>query len=153
MRPLVLVLLLTGCSTAEKLTHRAVAKDARRVREITRDLWPCITVDRDTVYKVDSVYDIIAVDCPDTIAYRIDTLERNTAVRVPYRVPVVVYKEVPRIRETRTITIRTKDTTHLADNAECEAEVKSVRKWKSTFMWAALAGWLLFILSLFMRRK
>ena len=148
---------LLSCASAEKLTHKAIAKDAHKVQDITRSLWPCIVTDSTVITKYDTLYDFIEVQCPDTIAYRVDSFETSTAVRVPYRVPVYVKVQTPRIRETVTHTIRIKD---VADVEICQDEKAAMSKrlrraegWTTGLGIAALLGWILFILSLLIKRR
>lgn len=93
---LILIILFTSCNTAEKLTYKAISKDRAKVAEITRKEWPCTTTKADTTYRTDTLYDLIEVQCPDTLI-RVDSFE--TAVRVP------VYIKVPIQREVRTVTV------------------------------------------------
>ena len=93
--------------------------------ELTRQKLPCIVTANDTISRTDTLYDLIEVQCPDTIAYRTDTFETSYAVRVP----VYIKTQVPRIRETITHTIRIKDSadTYLANYALNEANKKAER--------------------------
>jgi hypothetical protein len=93
---LILIILFTSCNTAEKLTYKAISKDRAKVAEITRKEWPCVVTAADTTYRIDTLYDLIEVQCPDTLI-RVDSFE--TAVRVP------VYIKVPLAREVRTVTV------------------------------------------------
>ena len=147
---------ITGCYTvkdAVKQTHRAKDKYPDTIAAVLRAWKPCIVTYNDTLIKTDTLTDIIAVECPGDTLWRTDTLETSYAISVPRIIKV----PLPRIRETRTINIRTKD---MADVQVCEGQRDAAAKdaaanrvWKRAFMWAAIIGWLLFILSLLMRRR
>lgn len=156
MRLLIIALLFTGCYTvkdAVKQTHRAKDQYADTIAAVLRAWRPCIITYQDTLIKTDTLTDIIAVECPGDTLWRTDTLETSYSVTVPRIIKV----PLPRIRETRTITIRTKD---MADVQVCEGELMETRHkltqvttWRKAFLIAAILGWALFILSLLMKRR
>jgi len=123
---------LTGCRTAEELTHKAISKDASKVQDITRKLWPCITTATDTIIHTDTLADIIAVDCPTDTAWRTDTLE---ITEVQQHHGKTVYVRVPRIRETVTHNIRIRDMIDKEEFTQVNAQIKSTKK-------SAKAGWI-----------
>ncbi len=151
---LLIIILLSGCYTQQKAVrsvHRAIINYPDTTQRILRNWRPCITTAADTVTRVDSIVDIISVQCPDEVTYVVDSFETVTAVRVP------VYVKVPvqRIRELKTVTIRIKD---MADVKAAEAERdEAIEAGKRAKWWnkvlAGLSGLLLLILLIFKRRK
>lgn len=152
MKYLALLILIASCTTAEKLTYKAIGKDRAKVAEITRKEWPCVTTTADTTYRTDTVTDIITVQCPDTISYRVDSFETVTAVRVPVYVKVPMQREVKNIKVVQKVEDSAKifamqdHATRLqADNAKVQAEAdkyQSARnKWRKWFfMLAGIVG-------------
>jgi len=134
---------LAGCRTAEQLTHKAIAKDAGKVQAITRALWPCITVEQDSTVKTDTLYDIISVECPPDTIWGTDTLEISEVRIKPGK---VVYKEVPRIRETVTHTVRIKDTIDQEQLIREQERTKALKAGNRIWKAFAVIGWILAIL-------
>ena len=135
MRLLLILVLFASCAGPEKLYNKAKAKDPVKVAELCSQDWPCITIERDTAVITDTIIDIISLDCPDTAAYGPDS--------VIIRVPVKVNVPMPRIRETREITIRIRDsvTVYLAAKAnkrtdDMEGKVKRRNK---VILWLIVA--------------
>lgn len=60
---LVILASLGGCTTAEKLTYKAISKDKAKVAEITRAEFPCTTTKADTVISTKD--SLIWIECPD----------------------------------------------------------------------------------------
>lgn len=96
---LIVILLFTGCKSAEQLYNKAKDKDAVKVAGLARADWPCTTTKQDTTIRTDTVFDIVEVRCPDTVAYRVDSFETIEAVKVP------VYIKVKMPQEVKTVTI------------------------------------------------
>lgn len=103
MKYILIILFFVSCSSAEKLTYKAMSKDKAKVAEITRKEWPCTTTNIDTAYKIDTLYDLIEVQCPDTIRYIVDSFETVTAVRVPVYIKVPIASPIQTITVTKTI--------------------------------------------------
>lgn len=144
MKYLFLLLFFVGCKSASQLTYKAIEKDRAKVAEITRKEWPCVTVKADTVYKTDSLYDLIEIQCPDSTVYIIDSFETITAIRVPVKI------KVPQLTITKTIlvetTIRDKaDSTIFQDQVD-KLNKKLIKKGKTVVAFASIAGVLLLLL-------
>lgn len=156
MRLLIIILIFTGCYTvkdAVKQTHRAKDSYPDTVAAVLRAWRPCIVTYKDTLIKTDTLTDIIAVECPGDTLWRTDTLETSYTISVPKIIKV----PLPRIRETRTITINIKD---MADVQVCEGKVRVLQKqvqsskvWRNTWLIVAIVGWALAILLLFIKRR
>lgn len=105
MKPLIYILLagigIVSCTSAPKHLAKAIEKDKPYVAAETRKLWPC--AQSDTIIKLDTLYDFVEVQCPDSIRYVTDSFETSHAVRVP------VYVKAPVIRVKETVTIRIED--------------------------------------------
>lgn len=119
-----LCLLFSSCYTQKKAGRKvdqAHIYYPELVAEKTRRWFPCVVSASDTTYSIDSITDIISVQCPDTIAYRVDSFETWQTVKVP------VYIKVPmqRLRETKTVTIRIKD---MAAVSACEIRADTLQK-------------------------
>lgn len=117
----ILLLLLTGCKSASELTYKAISKDRAKVAEITRREWPCVTVKADTLYKTDSLYDLIEIQCPDTVAVRVDSFGVYQAVKVP------VYIKVPQLVITKTVLVET-TIRDMADSTVFQAKIDKLNK-------------------------
>ena len=171
MKALIYILLagigITGCRSASELTHKAIAKDAGKVREITRAVWPCITTDSTTVLEVyESGPDSSAIY--RRIADSLAKVKRNykDSISIRYKDSCRSVKDnydngfnlgyqvgkfeglqdcTPDTIRIKT-TIRIKDTTTDADNADCKTEVKTARKWSRT--WGIVSGVLALIIGM-----
>ena len=144
---------ITGCYSikdAVKQTHRAKDNYPDTIAAVLRAWKPCVVTYKDTLTKTDTLVDIIAVECPGDTLWRTDTLETSYSITVPriIRVPL------PRIRETRTITIHTKD---MADVQVCQGAVmklqedlKSSKAWSKAGWITAAISWLIIALLIFM---
>lgn len=160
MKPLLYILLafvgITGCYTvkdAVKQTHRAKDNYPDTIAAVLRAWKPCIVTYKDTVTNTDTLVDIIAVECPGDTIWNTDTLETSYTIGVPKIIKV----PLPRIRETRTITINTKD---MADVQVCEGQVRVLQKqvqsgnvWKNVWLIVAIIGWVIALLLLFIKRR
>ena len=63
MKYIILILLLSGCYSAEKAVNKALSKDREAVAKITRDAFPCVTTS--TQVQTDTVYELLEVECPE----------------------------------------------------------------------------------------
>lgn len=138
---------------AVRQTHRSKDSYPDTIAAVLRAWKPCIVTYKDTLVKTDTLTDIIAVECPGDTLWRTDTLETSYTISVPRIIKV----PLPRVRETRTITIREKD---MADMQVCEGKVRELqdtlqdgRVWKRTWIISAIVGWLLFIIMLLFYRR
>ncbi len=152
---LLIIILLSGCYTQQKAVrsvHRAIINYPDTTQRILRNWRPCITTAADTVTRVDSIVDIISVQCPDEVRTITDTITGETKT---VRYPVFVKAEALRINHRTTYTIRIKD---MADVKAAEAERdEAIEAGKRAKWWnkvlAGLSGLLLLILLIFKRRK
>lgn len=138
----VAILLLAACSTSEKLYNKAKAKDPVKVAQLCSTDWPCITTPQDTVRRTDTIVDIITVDCPNTTAYGPDS--------VIIRVPVKVRVPVTGIKETKTITVRVRDSAKIfiADEKAKEAIAKAEKWQRKAENRNTVIMWLIVVLAL-----
>ena len=118
-----LCLFFSSCYTQKKAGRKvdqAHSYYPELVAEKTRSWFPCVVSFSDTIQRTDTLYDLIEVQCPDTIAHRVDSFETWQAVKVP------VYIKVPiqRLRETKTVTIRIKD---MAAVSACEIRADTLQ--------------------------
>lgn len=81
-----------SCQSATKLTYKAIKKDKTEVAKITRELFPCGIIARDTTVVIDTVKDF--VECPESTiltvyktATTIDTVVLKKTVKVPVFMP------------------------------------------------------------------
>ena len=152
---LLIIILLSSCYTQQKAVrnvHRAIINYPDTTQRILRNWRPCITTAADTVTRVDSIVDIISVQCPDEVRTITDTITGETKT---VRYPVFVKAEALRINHRTTVTIRIKD---MADVKAAEEERdKAIEAGKRAKLWnkvlAGLSGLLLLILLIFKRRK
>lgn len=93
MKYLLLILILSGCSTAKELLDKAEKKDPAIVAKYARDKYPCSDLfkpDTAIVYKDSMVF--VEVECPEVVTaetiIKIDTV--NNVVMKTIRVPVTV---------------------------------------------------------------
>lgn len=135
-------LLLAACSTSEKLYNKAKGKNPVKVAQLCSTDWPCITTPQDTVRRTDTIVDIITVDCPDTTAYGPDS--------VIIRVPVKVRVPVTGIKETKTITVRIRDSAKIfiADEKTKEAIAKAEKWQRKAENRNTVIMWLIVVLAL-----
>ena len=81
-----------SCQSATKLTYKAIKKDKAEVAAITRELFPCGIIARDTTFVIDTVKDF--VECPESTVLTIvktdttiDTIVLKKFVKVPVLTP------------------------------------------------------------------
>ena len=81
-----------SCQSATKLTYKAIKKDKAEVAKITRELFPCGIIARDTTVIIDTVKDF--VECPESTILTvtktdttIDTIVIKKTVKVPVMMP------------------------------------------------------------------
>jgi hypothetical protein len=96
---------LFSCKSPEKLYNKAKAKDEVKVAELARKDFPCTTTKIDSVRTVDTLYDLIEVECPDVNDYAKDSSGKWPLVRVtpttsPKVKPNIKTVYVPRYIET-----------------------------------------------------
>lgn len=85
-------LFLFSCQSANKLVNRAIKKDKAEVANITRELFPCGIIARDTTVVIDTLTkfvecpqsDIITIVKTDTT---IDTIVIKKTIKVPVLTP------------------------------------------------------------------
>ncbi len=81
-----IVLLLAGCQSAEKLTHKALAKDKVKVIEIVRAIYPCITTD--------STQAIVVIKAPDSSAFFKSVADSLALIKRGYKDSIAIrYKD------------------------------------------------------------
>ena len=150
---------LGGCTTAEKLTYKAISKDKAKVAEITRAEFPCTTTKADTVISTKD--SLIWVECPDNgngtgEDYLRDSLEWEAikirinksqlgmgdtklqpplhivgkTVRVPVTLPVKTVTIVQKVEDSAKIYVLQAATLKLqADNDKLRGKVHSRNTW------------------------
>ena len=152
---LLIIILLSGCYTQHKAVrsvHRAIINYPDTTQRILRNWRPCITTEADTVTRVDSIVDIISVQCPDEVRTITDTITGETKI---VRYPVFVKAEALRINHRTTVTIRIKDMADVkaAEAERDEAAADAGKAWWWVKVLGGLSGLLLLILLIFKRRK
>lgn len=132
---------LGGCTTAEKLTYKAMAKDKAKVAEITRAEFPCTTTKADTVISTKD--SLIWIECPDnTVVTAADYTGPDTVtriirlpgsvrtVRVPVTLPVKTVTIVQKVEDSAKIYVLQAATLKLqADNGKLRGKVHSRNTW------------------------
>ena len=89
------ILLLSGCKTAQELLDKAEKKDPAIVAKLARDKYPCTELlknDTAVIWKDTTIY----IDCPDTVRtndfeiIKYDTINKTVVktIRVPVNMPV-----------------------------------------------------------------
>lgn len=160
MRYLVLIVLLTGCMTAEKAKRKLnkIENDyPELVSEICAVEYPCIPRKADTIEKV--YYDFIEVECPDGQIPVTSRDSTDTVYIIKYNERRVT-KEVRIPCESKVITQYLEDTAKVADlrNRLAESD-KAYQKAQKKAEKAARFNWILalilalLILALYLRRK
>ena len=87
---LFLSIILFSCQSASKLTYKAIAKDKAKVAAITRELFPCGIIARDTTVIVDTISKF--VECPESTILTIvktDTTIDTVVLRKTVKVPIM----------------------------------------------------------------
>jgi phosphate/sulfate permease len=124
---------LFSCKTPEKLYNKAKAKDEVKVAELARKDFPCTTTKIDSVRTVDTLYDLIEVECPDTNDYAADTGRKvlpPTGKVKPNIKTVYVPREVVTIRTVETIEDSAKIKIMYAEIQKAAAMIVAERKLK-----------------------
>jgi hypothetical protein len=95
---IIVVAIIAGCSTAEKLLDKAERKDPAIVAKYARDKYPCTDLlkhDTSIVYK-DSLV-LVEIECPEVmpdsvILIKTDTVKNTIikTIRVPVNIPVQI---------------------------------------------------------------
>lgn len=87
---LFLSVILFSCQSASKLTYKAIAKDKAKVAAITRELFPCGIIARDTTVIIDTVSKF--VECPESTILTIvktDTTIDTVVIKKTVKVPIM----------------------------------------------------------------
>ena len=141
---ILLILIIAGlsaCTTAEKLTYKAISKDKAKVAEITRAEFPCTTTKADTVISTKD--SLIWIECPDnTVVTAADYTGPDTVtriirlpgsvrtVRVPVTLPVKTVTIVQKVEDSAKIYVLQAATLKLqADNGKLRGKVHSRNTW------------------------
>ena len=141
---ILLILIIAGlsaCTTAEKLTYKAISKDKAKVAEITRAEFPCTTTKADTVISTKD--SLIWIECPDnTVVTAADYTGPDTVtriirlpgsvrtVRVPVTLPVKTVTIVQKVEDSAKIYVLQAATLKLqADNDKLRGKVHSRNTW------------------------
>jgi len=89
---LLIPIFLFSCQSANKLLNKAVKKDKAEVAKLTRELFPCGIIARDTTVIIDTVSEF--VECPESDIITIvktdttiDTIVLRKTVKVPVLTP------------------------------------------------------------------
>jgi hypothetical protein len=114
---------LFSCKSPEKLYNKAKAKDEVKVAELARKDFPCTTTKIDSVRTVDTLYDLIEVECPP-IETRVDSFETISTKIVKVKVP----REVVTIRTVETIEDSAKIKVMYAEIQKAAAMIIAERK-------------------------
>ena len=80
-----------SCQSATKLTYKAIKKDKAEVAKITRELFPCGIIARDTTVIIDTISKF--VECPESTVitvYKTDTTVDTVVLRKTVKVPVMM---------------------------------------------------------------
>jgi len=87
---LLLLIIFSSCQSASKLTYKAIAKDKSEVAKITREIFPCGIIARDTTVITDTIIDVI--ECPESDVITIiktDTTIDTIIVKKTVKVPII----------------------------------------------------------------
>lgn len=94
---IIIIAMIYGCSSAQKLMDKAERKDPEIVAKYARDKYPCtdlLTPDTTIIYKDSLIF--VDVECPDVIPSEIvvktDTIKNTIikTIRVPVNLPVQI---------------------------------------------------------------
>jgi hypothetical protein len=121
MKFLIIIILFASCKTSEQLYNKAKVKDILKVAELARIDFPCTTTKIDSVTTVDTLYDIIEVDCPPAT---VDTFKTVVVKTVKVKVP----QKVVTIRTVQKIEDSAKIKTMYAEIQKAAAIINSERK-------------------------
>ena len=88
----ILTIFALSCNPASKLLNKAIKKDKAEVARVTRELFPCGIIARDTTVIIDTVSEF--VECPESTvltvyktATTVDTVVLRKFVKVPILTP------------------------------------------------------------------
>ena len=155
IQTILLTISLFGCYTpnkSQKALNKAYNHFPSELATFTRDKFPCIVTDADTVYQYDTSYDFIEVLCPDQQDQGNDTTYLTKNVKSVLQ--KTKYKTIGLPEKTKTITIvqKVEDSAKIlimaTDNKNCADKVQkltdkitSKNKWIISFL-------ILFLISL-----
>jgi len=157
MKYLLLILILTGCSTAKELLDKAEKKDPAIVAKYARDKYPCTDLlkpDTAVIWKDSLVY----IDCPEVTATTFETVRFDTInnvvtniVKVPVNMPVRTQTITKWYEDSAKLKILNVEATACLDSVKKLTEsndkqaVKISRKSKENWIWRVIAlvliGW------------
>ena len=87
----ILTIFALSCSSVKKLVDKAVKKDKAEVARMTRELFPCGIIARDTTVVIDTVSEF--VECPESTiltVYKTDTTIDTVVLKKFVKVPVLM---------------------------------------------------------------
>jgi len=156
---LLLILILTGCSTAKELLDKAEKKDPAIVAKYARDKYPCTDLlkpDTAVIWKDSTVY----IDCPEVTTtfetVRFDTINNvvTKIVKVPVNMPVRTqtitkwYEDSAKLKILNVEATACQESVKKLQAANDKQAIKISRKSKENWIWRiialCLAGWTLF---------
>jgi hypothetical protein len=126
MKYLIIIILFASCKTSEQLYNKAKVKDIVKVAELARIDFPCTITKIDSVTTVDTLYDIIEVDCPPPT---VDTFEKVVVKTVKVKVP----RELVTIRTLLKIEDSAKIKVMYAEIQKAAAMIANERKVSATY--------------------
>lgn len=149
---IIVIAILAGCSTAEKLLDKAEKKDPAIVAKYARDKYPCTDLlkpDTAIIWKDSVIY----IECPDNtnpfevIVVKTDTV-KNTVIKT-VRVPVTVPIQVKYITKWYEDSAKLKISAVALNNCNTEAKAlkvannkltaKSARRGVENWIWRVIA--------------
>jgi len=86
----ILTIFTLSCNSASKLVSKAIKKDKAEVARLTRELFPCGIIARDTTVIIDTVSEF--VECPESTVitvYKTDTTVDTVVLKKTVKVAVL----------------------------------------------------------------
>ena len=148
IQTILLTISLFGCYTtnkSQKALNKAYKRYPYEVATFTREKFPCIVTEADTVYQYDTSYDFIEVLCPEQQDQANDTVYLTKNVKSVLQ--KTKYKTIALPEKTKTITIvqKVEDSAKIlimaTDNKNCADKVQKLsdkislkNKWIISFL-------------------
>jgi len=161
---IIVIAILAGCTTAEKLLNKAEQKDPAIVAKYARDKYPCTELlrpDTSIVYR-DSLV-LVEIECPEliepTTIVKIDTVNNviTKTIRVPVNMPIRTqtitkwYEDSAKLKLYDVALNKANTANEKLQAANDKLTVKVARKNKENWIWRAIAlcllawqGWKLY---------
>ena len=150
---IIVVAIISGCTTAEKLLDKAERKDAAIVAKYARDKFPCTDLlkpDTSVVYKDSLVF--VEIECPEVMPDSVLLIKTDTVkntiiktIKVPVNIPIQIkyitkwYEDSAKLKLYDVALNKANTANEKLQATVISQDNKIARKTKENWIWRAIA--------------